>query len=256
MIVTCDPKRSKIDANSQPMMPPPSTTSRPGTCSCASRPVESTQSSESRPSIGGRSGNEPVATIADLNVTSSPPSTAIVFASLKRPTPFTHSTPFALKSDATPPVICLTTPAFHWFAVARSSSGSPIWTPSLPNVSCASLSDHAVCTHAFVGMQPTRRQVPPSSGSFSTQATLAPSCAARIAAVYPPGPPPSTAMSTSISLPRWLSLDANDARSARRRQAERLGRPRQRRPSPARAGARAPARRRTDSAAGPACAQK
>src|SRR3954468_974788 len=210
------------------MIPPPRMTRRFGTDSCASSPVESTQRRESRPGIGGRSGNEPVATIADLKATSSPPSTAIVFASLKRPAPFTHSTPFALKSEATPLVICLTTPAFHWFAVARSSSGSPTWTPSLPNVSCASLSDHAVCTQAFVGMQPTRRQVPPSSGSFSMQATLAPSCAARIAAVYPPGPPPSTAMSTSISLPRWLSGDANDAHSGRRRQAERLGRPRQR----------------------------
>jgi hypothetical protein len=36
---------------------------------------------ESSPSIGGAIGNEPVATIACLKVTSSPPSTAIVFAS-------------------------------------------------------------------------------------------------------------------------------------------------------------------------------
>ena len=53
--------------------------------------------------------NEPVAMIACLNVTSSPPSTEIVFASLKRPVPLTHSTPFALNSPATPDVICLTT---------------------------------------------------------------------------------------------------------------------------------------------------
>ena len=52
------------------------------------------------PSIGGRSGNEPVATIAFLNGTSSPPSTAIVFGPVKRPRPLTHSTPFALKSPA------------------------------------------------------------------------------------------------------------------------------------------------------------
>ena len=32
-----------------------------------------------------------------------------MFASLNVPAPFTHSTPFDLKSDATPPVICLTT---------------------------------------------------------------------------------------------------------------------------------------------------
>ena len=82
MIVTSEPKRSKIDANSQPMIPPPRTTRRFGTFSWASRPVESTQRSESSPSIGGRIGNDPVATIACLKVTSSPPSTAIVFASL------------------------------------------------------------------------------------------------------------------------------------------------------------------------------
>ena len=66
MIVTSEPKRLKIEANSLPMMPPPSTTSRRGTSVCASRPVESTHRSLSRPGIGGRSGNEPVATIADL----------------------------------------------------------------------------------------------------------------------------------------------------------------------------------------------
>src|SRR3954469_10983422 len=66
----------------------------------------------------------------------------------------------------------------------------------------------AVCTHAFVGMQPTRRQVPPSSGSFSMQTTFAPSCAARIAAVYPPGPPPRTATSHSTTaMLRTVKLD-------------------------------------------------
>ncbi len=128
-------------------------------------------------------GKLPVATMALRKVTSSPPSTAIVFASVNRPAPLTHSTPFALKSWAMPPVICLTTPSFHSFAVEKSSSGSPTWTPSLPKVSSASLIAKAVCTQALVGMQPTRRQVPPSSGSFSMQTALAPSCAARIAAV-------------------------------------------------------------------------
>src|SRR4249920_2554111 len=79
MIVTSEPKRLKIDANSQPMIPPPRTTRRFGTSVCARSPVESTQRLESRPSIGGRSGYEPVAMIACLKLTSSPPSTAIVF---------------------------------------------------------------------------------------------------------------------------------------------------------------------------------
>ncbi len=182
-IVTSLPNRLKIEANSQPMMPPPRTTRRFGTDSCASSPVESTQRGESRPGIGGRSGNEPVATTAERKVTSSPPSTAIVFASLKRPVPLTHSTPFALNRPATPEVICLTTPAFHTFDAPKSSVAPPTWTPNFAKLSSASRSAYAVCTHAFVGMHPTRRQVPPSSGSFSMHATFAPSCAARIAAV-------------------------------------------------------------------------
>jgi hypothetical protein len=182
-IVTSVPNRSKMEANSQPMIPPPRTTRRFGTSVWASSPVESTQRAESSPGIGGRIGNEPVATIAVVKLTSSAPSTASVLASLNRAAPFTHSTPFALNSEAIPPVICLTTPAFHSFACPKSSSGSPAFTPSLGSISRAACSACAVWTHAFVGMQPTRRHVPPSSVSFSTHATLAPSCAARIAAV-------------------------------------------------------------------------
>ena len=40
------------------------------------------------------------------------------------------------------------------------------------------------------GMQPQIRQVPPSAFCFSTTATFRPSCAARIAATYPPVPAP------------------------------------------------------------------
>src|SRR4029079_15667676 len=118
----------------------------------------------------------------------------------KRALPSSHVTLFALKSDATPPVICLTTCAFHSFALAKSSWGSAAVTPSFGLISRAAWSACAVETQAFVGMQPTRRQVPPSSLSRSTHTTRAPSCAARIAAVYPPGPPPRTATSHSIRL--------------------------------------------------------
>ena len=54
---------------------------------------------------------------------------------------------------------------------------------SFANVSLPWCRKCAVCTQAFVGMHPMRRHVPPSSGSFSMQATLAPNWAARIAAV-------------------------------------------------------------------------
>ena len=45
-IVTSEPNRCRIDANSQPMTPPPRITSRRGTSVCASKPVESTHSDE------------------------------------------------------------------------------------------------------------------------------------------------------------------------------------------------------------------
>ena len=201
--VTSVPKRLKIEANSQPMIPPPRTTSRRGTSLCARRPVESTHRGESSPGIGGLIGNDPVATIALSNATSSAPSTAIAFGPVNRPFPLTHSTPFALNSEATPPVIWPTTASFHWTAVPKSSVGSPTETPSFANVSRASWIACAVCTQALVGMQPTRRHVPPSAGSCSMHATVPPSWAARIAAVYPAGPPPRTVTSTFI---RYQSL--------------------------------------------------
>jgi hypothetical protein len=92
----------------------------------------------------------------------------------KRPTPWNTVTPYVLSSVATPPVICFTTAFFHSTACAKSSVGS-FRTPSLGLISRAAWSACAVCTQAFVGMHPTRRQVPPSSSSCSMQATLAPS---------------------------------------------------------------------------------
>ena len=85
------------------------------------------------------------------NETSSPSSTARVFASLNVPLPRTQSTPFALKSEAIPPVICETTDVFHSLAAAKSSSGSLTDTPSFANESRAWCRKCAVCTHAFGG---------------------------------------------------------------------------------------------------------
>ncbi len=137
-IVTSVPKRLKIEANSQPMIPPPRTTSRAGTSVCESRPVESTQRGESSPGIGGRIGNEPVQTIALRKATSSAPSTAIVFGPVNVPWPLTQLTPLALKREATPPVIWSTTASFHAATVGKSSCGSAVRTPSFANVSRAS----------------------------------------------------------------------------------------------------------------------
>ena len=48
------------------------------------------------------------------------------------------------------------------------------------------------CRSAFEGMQPMLRQVPPCVLRFSTTAVFSPSCAARMAQTYPPGPVPMT----------------------------------------------------------------
>ena len=50
----------------------------------------------------------------------------------------------------------------------------------------------AVCSSAFVGMQPTSRHVPPNLGCFSMSAVFRPYWPARMAAEYPPGPLPIT----------------------------------------------------------------
>src|SRR2546430_752848 len=101
-IVTSVPRWLKIEANSQPITPPPRTTSRLGTSSTSSSPVESTQRGWSMPSIAGRSECEPVAITAFRNETSSAPSTAKALGPSKRPSPCTTVTPFALSSVPTP----------------------------------------------------------------------------------------------------------------------------------------------------------
>src|SRR4051812_25519000 len=53
-------------------------------------------------------------------------------------------------------------------------------------------------------MQPQFRHVPPRTGARSTTAARNPSCAARMAATYPPVPEPIT--TTSYSLAIYLSF--------------------------------------------------
>src|SRR5690242_5567698 len=60
---------------------------------------------------------------------------------------------------------------------------------------------------AFDGMQPTFTHVPPSVLSISTHTVFKPSCPARIAATYPPGPPP---MITTSADPDELAMYFDD----------------------------------------------
>src|SRR5262245_34051002 len=55
-------------------------------------------------------------------------------------------------------------------------------------------------------MQPQFRQVPPSTGARSTTAVRRPTCAARMAATYPPVPDPITTTSYSVAIRRTLLI--------------------------------------------------
>ena len=112
----------------------------------------------------------------------SPLSNTIDVASSKRPAPSNAVTLFALKSCATPLVICLTTAAFHSFAAAKFNSGSAVTTPSLALISRAAWSACAVVTHALVGMQPTV--------AGSAELRLALDAGNADAQAAPPGSPP------------------------------------------------------------------
>ena len=75
-----------------------------------------------------------------------------------------------------------TTSAFRFIIAARSNDTPITFTPCVANSCWAISSLWLDSSSAFDGMQPTRRHVPPSCGSFSTTAAFIPSCAARIAA--------------------------------------------------------------------------
>src|SRR4051794_28450645 len=63
-------------------------------------------------------------------------------------------------------------------------------------------------------MQPTFRQTPPQNRS-STTATLLPSCAARMAATYPPGPAPRTTTSNRCGIGEPSILGVSKRRECR-----------------------------------------
>ena len=148
MIVTSVPKRLKIDANSQPMIPPPRMTSRRGTCRLREEPgrvdaARRVDPGDRRPH-GVRAGRDDRLLEGDVlrsldgdRVRPGEPAPAV-----------DPLTPFALKSEATPPVIWSTTAPFHPATAPQSSVGSPTTTPSFANVSFASWKACALCTQA------------------------------------------------------------------------------------------------------------
>ena len=95
-----------------------------------------------------------------------------------------------------PPLTLPSMPCCLKFIMAgKSSFGAETLMPIFAKECPASSNISDACSNAFDGMQPTLRQVPPSVAFFSTTATFMPSCAARTAQTYPPGPVPITTRS-------------------------------------------------------------
>src|SRR5262245_50673399 len=152
-------------------------------------------------------GADPVETTISLRARSvcvSPSKTSMPPLPVSLAVPLIQSILFFLKRNSTPLVSPLTTRSFRaWTCVMLMATSAGV-AGGLPTVTPQSL---AFCTifiacacsrSALVGMQPQSRQVPPSAFCFSTTATFRPSCAARIAATYPPVPAPITTTSYSF----------------------------------------------------------
>ena len=103
-----------------------------------------------------------------------------------------RATLFFLSKASIPLARLATTSSLRAIMVARSRATPSTLTPWTARSWPASSYLWLDSSRAFDGMQPTRRQVPPSFDSFSTTAAESPAWAARIAATYPPGPPPIT----------------------------------------------------------------
>src|SRR3974377_210442 len=88
----------------------------------------------------------------------------------------------------------------------RSSFGAPTPIPILAKQCPPSSNSSEACSSALDGMQPTFRHVPPNVARLSTTAVLRPSCAARMAHTYPPGPVPMTIKCEVIA----ISLEQGD----------------------------------------------
>ena len=172
-------------AISSPMIPPPITSSRPGTSPISSAPVESiTRGSEGM--NGSVSACEPAAMMACSKSTATVPpsasSTRTWCGEANRPYPLIVVTLRCRASPASPPVSRPTTPSFQARSRSRSRTGVPNETPFSP-ISRASAMTLAACSRALEGMQPTFRQTPPSVAPASTSTTCLPRSAARNAAV-------------------------------------------------------------------------
>ena len=156
------------------------------------------------PSTGAQSGThgrEPVETRATSNATRTVPcsvSASIVFWSTNRPLPRTISTPWERSMSVAP---WARDPVMLSRCSLRRGMSRPTCPASLKPTSLAiriAAIRVELATIAFDGMQSQRWAAPPTIES-STRTTSAPRVAATVAAAFPAGPPPTTAIRTRSS---------------------------------------------------------
>ena len=186
--VTSTPRSPIMEANSQPMAPPPITAAEPGSASTdsSSSEVITTVPSTSKPSMVR--GSDPVARITDPasrvavspalapSLLPSPPVTVTVRPGPSDPVPEYTVTLRRPSSPDRPPasrsmICCLRA----MVAVQFREGGPAVSTPNSP-ARATVLKTEAVSSSSLAGMQPTCRQVPPTR-SFSTRPTSSPAAA-------------------------------------------------------------------------------
>jgi hypothetical protein len=178
-------------------MPPPMTSRLSGRSS-SSAPVESMMRGSSG-SPGRRTGSDPTAMTHWAKLTRRADPSAVTSSSwgeVNFASPRITVTLRWRASASSPFVRRATTESFHSRSLVRRSRARRSGCHARP-WRARPRSRVAACRSALDGMQPTFRHTPPSVGPRSTSATLSPRSAARNAAVYPPGPAPSTTRSNS-----------------------------------------------------------
>ena len=192
--VTLAPSRCHTEPSSSPITPAPTISSLPGTLSSDSAPVDDTMRFSSISMPFSRAISEPVAItmflVSTTCVLPSPPVTSTLPVPSTLPLPWMTSILFFFIRNSTPLTLPSMPCCLKFIIAGRSSFGAETLMPILAKECPASSNISEACSSAFDGMQPTLRQVPPSVAFFSTTATFMPSCAARTAQTYPPGPVP------------------------------------------------------------------
>eukprot|EP00126_Sphaerothecum_destruens_P011011 Sdes_comp20840_c0_seq1m17521 len=198
--VTFAPSLAHTEPSSRPITPPPITTKCSGTLARERAPVEETMLTSSISMPGKGATSEPVASkILDAVMVCLEPVLApwisIFWGPVRVAWPFTWCTLFFLNRPSIPFVRVLTAFSLAFIMVARSSLTFSHSIPRCWKSCCAMCKKWLLFSRDFDGMHPTFRHVPPRVPLFSTHTVFRPSCAALMAATYPPGPPPITAKS-------------------------------------------------------------